>query len=632
MYRTTALALCLVAFTPVARAQESTKASPKPRATPSAKVDDEKAEAARQRRANALFLLSGLADEAAKFDDLRLRAHVQARAANLIWATDRDRATALFRRAWSSARLAHDRELATVAERQSSASGEATVTFEGDIREEVLDLSFGRDRALGDAFLAELTEDVKREAADAKAKEAAQPSQFGAPNEAFDQRLRLATSLLKKGEVARAVEVADPALVAPYVPAVEFLTNLRAKDAAVADVRYSSLLTLAAADPTTDAYGVSTLSSYVYSPHSYIFFTSSGASMSSRDSGAAVQIPSEVKRRFFTAATRILTRPMTPERLDQTTPGRAGTYLTIARLLPLASTDSPESVEPLRLRMTTLDLQDADQLRENNARMLRYGLPSETTTDSQTAASSSAPGSLDERIDRADRMPQGDERDAAYVQVALAAAGQRDGRARDLANGILEPALRRSVVAYIDFQTASAALAADRLDEVVEVVRAGELAGVHKAWLLAGVASRFVKSDKGRAREVLGEAADAARHIDLDDADRARAFFAVATATIEVDPERVDEAVSEAVKSANRAPAFTGRESGISFVVKTKNSSMAMGLDAPELNIDKVFVYLADRDLVSAVALAKSFEAETPRSVAVLVVGESVLAEKQTKR
>ncbi len=631
MYRTTAFALCMVAFAPVARAQEPAKPSPKPAATRSAKPDDAKAEAVRQRRANALFLLSALADDAAKFDDLRLRARVQARAANLIWPTDRDRATALFRRAWGSARLARDRELAAEAERQSSGNGEATVSFEGDVREEVLKLASDRDRALGDSFLAELTEDLEREAADAKAKDAARPNQFGAPNDAFDQRLRLATSILNKGDVARAVEVADPALVAVYVPAVEFLTNLRGKDAAIADGRYSALLTLAAADPASDAYSVSTLSSYVYSPHSYIFFTESGANMSSHGSGSSAPVSAEVRRRFFAAATKILTRPLTPEQLDQTTPGRAGTYLTIARLLPLASADSPDSVEPLRLRMTTLDLKDAEQMRESNARMLGYGLPTDAAAESATTTSS-APQSLEDRIDRTERMPQGDERDAAYSQVALAAVSKRDERARALANAIEDSTLRHSVVAYIDFSMAQSALGAERLDEVVEILRAGELASVHKTWLLASVAGRFAKTDKGRAREVLGEATDAARHIDLDDADRARALFAVATATIEIDPEHIEEIASEAVKAANRAPAFTGQETGISFIIKTKNGHMAMGLDAPELNIDKVFVYLAGRDLVSAVALAKSFTAETPRSVAVLVVGESVLADKTTKR
>ena len=65
-------------------------------------------ESAAGRRALAVSLLAGLAEEARGFRDEVLRARVQARAADALWDDERERERArdLFRRAWESAALA----------------------------------------------------------------------------------------------------------------------------------------------------------------------------------------------------------------------------------------------------------------------------------------------------------------------------------------------------------------------------------------------------------------------------------------------------------------------------------------------------------------------------------------------
>src|SRR5437764_528564 len=93
----TVLAIALAASAAHAQARP-----PKPApggATPDGSAED----AARQRRANAMFLLVGLADDAAKYDDTRLRARIQARVADALWSEEHDRAVALFVKAWESA-------------------------------------------------------------------------------------------------------------------------------------------------------------------------------------------------------------------------------------------------------------------------------------------------------------------------------------------------------------------------------------------------------------------------------------------------------------------------------------------------------------------------------------------------
>jgi hypothetical protein len=88
--------LCLALFVPTLFAQPK-KAKP-------AAAEDAEAEAAQQRTV-AISLVSTLADEARSFKDQTRRARVQARAADVLWDTDRERARELFRRAWEAAEI-----------------------------------------------------------------------------------------------------------------------------------------------------------------------------------------------------------------------------------------------------------------------------------------------------------------------------------------------------------------------------------------------------------------------------------------------------------------------------------------------------------------------------------------------
>jgi len=88
-----ALSLCLSVFATVALVQPK-----KPKAT----NEEADAEAAQQRTV-AISLVTSLADEARSFKDQTRRARVQARAADVLWDTDPERARELFRRAWEAA-------------------------------------------------------------------------------------------------------------------------------------------------------------------------------------------------------------------------------------------------------------------------------------------------------------------------------------------------------------------------------------------------------------------------------------------------------------------------------------------------------------------------------------------------
>src|ERR687889_245774 len=71
---------------------------------PKPNTEEADAEAAQQRTI-AISLVTTLADEARSFKDQTRRARVQARAADVLWDSDPDRARELFRRAWEAAEI-----------------------------------------------------------------------------------------------------------------------------------------------------------------------------------------------------------------------------------------------------------------------------------------------------------------------------------------------------------------------------------------------------------------------------------------------------------------------------------------------------------------------------------------------
>src|SRR5215212_8751281 len=117
-----ALALC-AAVSPVrVGAQEPAAAKPKPAKASAKKPAAEPADPmAELRRTTAISLVSTLADDARMFRDPALRARVQARSADALWETEREKSVALFRRAWDEAEAADaeaDRRVADERARQ----------------------------------------------------------------------------------------------------------------------------------------------------------------------------------------------------------------------------------------------------------------------------------------------------------------------------------------------------------------------------------------------------------------------------------------------------------------------------------------------------------------------------------
>src|SRR5215203_1713586 len=464
------LCLSLSPITPPAFSKNQEKQSKK------TKSNTEEADAdAAQQRTVAISLVTSLADEARTFKDQTRRARVQARAADVLWESDPDRARELFRRAWEAAEIVDAESAKKRAEdvKRIAAGGEPVVVRGGpDLRSEVLRLVAKRDRKLGEEFLKALDEAAEKARTDAAADQRRNSgTRLGA-----SQRLQLARRLVEDGEVERALEFATPALDSVNVDSIFFLSALREKDAQLADAAYTTLLARAARDPNSDANTVSGLSSYLFTPFLYVTFEPNGGANQSRQRGPTPPptVDATLRNNFLKVAFQILMQPLAAPDQDRTTAGQTGKYLLIKRLLPLFEQYAADLAPGLRTQMTALASYVPSGFQQGENRAVTIGLQPESSEGDPYQR-------MQERLDRATKS---ENRDAIYADYAVALIESGDPRARDLVDKIENTELRKSVKAYTDFQLAQAAIRNKDANEAVRMVRTGDLTSIQKVWAL----------------------------------------------------------------------------------------------------------------------------------------------------
>ncbi len=610
---------CLASFTgfPVAAAaQAGLDKKPKPKAAEKKTAKGEEANPlVLQRRTVAISLLTALADEARSYQDQTLRARVQARAADALWGSDVEKARTLFRRAWESAETADKEAWRRFEEQRQTAARGANQYIQPppELRSEVLRLSAKRDRELSEEFLAKLTDTVRDPSApvssnvDPAMLKTADPED---PPIAFVHRLQLARRLLGDGDVERALQFADPALERVTTRGIFFLCALRERDPAAADQRFAAMLARTVADPSSDAVGVSVLSSYVFTPFLYIIVRGNGQNHSSqeRDRIVAPDISPALRLAFLRGATQILLRPPQPPDQDRTVAGRRGLYFMIARLLPLLEQYAPELAPELRVQLSSIAPDATEDLRTGRDRLLTRGLVPEDQTRDEGR----------ESLDQAERVTDAAERDSLYARAALVAARKGETNARDLVDKIADSELRKRARAHVDFTLVSHAINKKDSQEAMRLLSAAEITNIQRTWALLEVAQLLKKTDANRAVEVLNEAATVARRIGGSEVDRARALVGVATQMFEIDRGRVWEALMEAVRAANSVSEFSGEDAQISARFSMGHGTTTTNLTVENFDVNGIFASLAKEDIYRAIESARGFTADAPRAIAMV--------------
>ena len=611
--------LLSLTFTPALAQQTEQEKPAKPSKVKAEEVDAE----AEQRQEVAISLVISLADEARSFKDQTRRARIQARAADILWERNQERARELFRRAWESAETADNEAARQRAEdiKRMQAAGEPVVLRGGpELRNEVLRIVGKRDQGLAEEFLKAFDE--------AKAKAAEETATQARRNRPFEQlgsarRLQLAQRLVEEGEIERGWQIAVPALDKVSVESIFFLSTLREKNASMADKGFENLLARSASDPLSDANTVSGLSSYLFSPFFYISFEGNGANQTqSRRTTQPPDVHPRLRTDYLQVAFDILMRPLPAPDQDRTTAGHRGKYMVIKRLLPLFEQYSPDLAPGLRTQMTALASYVPPDAQEGGNRDLTAGLKPDDEVDADPWQR------MQQRLDRATKS---DERDGIYADFAIALTEKGDLRARDLVDKIENSELRKNVKAYTDFEWAQFFINKKDATEAARLAKNGDLTSIQRVWTYTKAAKILVTSERSNAIDMLEAALAEARRIGNSDPDRARALTAVATNMAEVDIVRAWETLSEVIKAANAADAFTGEDSRIFSRIQTKEMTVINNSAAEDFDLLGLFRHLARADLLRAVQATKTFTGYAPRAVATLAIARSVLEKRKDR-
>ncbi len=633
--RLTPFALCLALLATTAGAQQPQQPSKQPAKKPTPKAAAAADPMAEVRRAAAVSMMTALAEEARAFRDPVLSARVQARAADVLWEAEKDRARELFRRAWDAATAA-DEQFGEQRAREASRRGAPSSRAAGSLRREVLRLAARRDAELGNEFLAQLDEAKKPDAGEATAAAASasaaaasaqsgQPFNPDDPPAAMTQRLNLAQQLLEDGDVDRALQFADAALYPVNTFGMHFLNVLREKNPAAANQRFSSLLTRAANDPSADANYVSLLSSYVFTPFLYITVRPNGGSHTRQFRGNTrppQDFDPKLRAAFLNTAAQILLRPMPPADQDRSSSGRMGAYVVSTRMAPLFDQFMPDKAAAIRARQSQLTQETAGVGGERDPEILTRGLVPEPPSHDRAQ----------EALSRAESAKDPTQRDRFYFEAAMATLERDPALAREYANKIEDIDTRKQVFAFIAFRLVQDAIRAKRGEDALRLARAEELTTVQRVWAYTEAAKLLAKEQPGRAVEALDGAAEEAKRIDDASPDRARALVAVATQLVELDRARAWDLMSEVVKTANALPDYSGEDSELTFRVQFKGGgAMTSNFNATSFDLAGVFAALARDDFDRASALARTLKSEAPRAAATLAVARGALV-KETER
>jgi hypothetical protein len=559
----------------------------------------------------AVSLVIALATDARSYTDVALRPRVLARSADVLWDADNVTARALFKRAWDAAEQGDAEEVTIKTKDKPPAMVMAMRRMSGrDLRFEVLSVIARRDRALAEEFFAKLKGESEAE----ESRNKQPPNDTWTITDALAKRLQVASALLKDGQPEKALEFATPALNYVNVHTINFLSDLRAKNSALADRAFATLLSRAESDPMSDANTVSGLSSYVFTPGLFVTFQPQGGvrwSQPDEPMGAFAEFPASLRDRFFQVAGGILLRPIAKQPGME---GRTERYNVIRRLLPLFEQYAPETAAALRSQLTELGSHN-DTINSDHA-MLTQGIAPEPSSDDV----------LDRMQDRIDRAKTPAERDQIYAAAASALLAQGDLRARDVAEKIEDQERRIPIQQFIDFEFVQRAIRKKDAAEALRLVQTGKLTNTQRAAAYIDVSRLFPPTEQ-RASELLEAAVREIRRIEGDKTDRAILLAGVANQFVAVDRVRAWEIVDEVVKEANRIDEFTG-DNTVTLPLMTRSTVKFVKIGGENFSLTKLFRTLAKNDLYRAVDMAKSFKYDAPRATVTLAIAGSILQPK----
>ncbi len=333
------------------------------------------------------------------------------------------------------------------------------------------------------------------------------------------------------------------------------------------------------------------------------------------DNHIGSEFSASLRATFFATAARVLLRPLPLTELDRTSAGRAGTYFTIARLLPLFEQYAIEYVPALKAELALLSPYTPETFRNGEEEMLKTGL----------SAANPERDSLADILHQLTAISTTADRDVLYVKAIRSGAMNGDSRIREFAEKIDNPSLKESARSFAALVLARHAIEKNDPEKALKVVNDKNLSSLHRAWVLAEVSRLLKKSEPERALNALNEAAVAANSIGIGEQDRVYALVCVSLPLIELDRTRSWSVMSDIVKAANAVPGYIGERGKLYALLRTRNVVATINAEEPSFDMLRVFDSFAKDDLQLAISLADNLTGEGPRSSASLAIARSVL-------
>lgn len=570
--------------------------------------------ASRTRRDYAVSLLSSLAVESQMFD-LRLRSHVQAQVANLLWNVDKLFARDLLLKAWEAAEAADYK--VDGAGQQNFDQDSSFVVYPREARREVIFLALQNDRLLGEQLLAKMTkQDEKPDSKGDSSNISSDVVQGNKLTLAEMDRIDMARQLLENGETNRAAQFAGEALNRAAIPTLRFLSELRLRDATAADQLYLSLISRVVSDATADSNTVSLLSSYIFSPNLYVRIGNNGFPVLVQTPGpnGPVDISPNIRSAFLSAAAQILLRPASDATAQRVS------YMVATRLLPLFERFNPNLAMQIRSRLNELSVSIPLGLKSPEVvNKVKKGVNS---TDSHEG--------IQDLLDRAHLLTNSAARDRLYIQAAVLAAEQGDDKAENIVQEISSPELRGQVRVYVLMVLAKYALANKRLEKALALARTEDLSSIERVWIYLQASELIGTKRPAKAIDVVLEAVPIARRIGSSDPDKTRAMVAIGAQLMKFNPELAKEYVTEAIMAANKTDDFSGEDTIVEVRLETPLGDWAAYYGTPNFALKNLFRELAQEDFFQAVNMANNLKGKEPRSVAMIAIGQSTLHKSNT--
>jgi hypothetical protein len=230
--------------------------------------------------------------------------------------------------------------------------------------------------------------------------------------------------------------------------------------------------------------------------------------------------------------------------------------------------------------------------------------------------------------ERAEHARTTTERDQTYMQLATMLADKDEGRAHAYGDKIKDPELRNEVRGFLDVSLAWKLVSMKDTERALDLARTGELTHFQKSWLLSQIAGVLWVGDQKRAAQVLEDATAEARRIEAGDADRPRAFFAIANVLLASNPASVWSVMDDAISAANAADKFTGEDGQLSIRLISKGAGIFHDRPFRGFAISGIFTKLALEDYDRTVQLARGLTQDVPRSVATIAIARTVLEQR----